>query len=359
MPQNKFKGFFSTYSLTIKFFLLSFFITLLVTVIEVFILIFVTRNFVDDPFGYIFPYAIGMLLLNLLITIIFTIVVLRTINDPLAKIYGYIERYLNGERSDINIKSKNIIFKLFLSISALTDSVKSEFKKVEKENQIQEDFILLSGHLLRTPLTSIIGYFDLLKALNKDKNLEETMNNISIALTKLQTLEENILSISAEENKLINAPLEEVLIKDVIEETYNEMVLIANKKNIKMSASAEGLKDVKLKANKANIKQAYKNLVDNAVKFTSEGGVVKLFGNIKDNNIILSVSDTGVGLSQEEVGNIYKKFSRVSSALEYNTDGLGIGLYIVKLITDMYKGRTWVDSIKGNGSVFNIEFPLS
>jgi signal transduction histidine kinase len=305
----------------------------------------------------LFAFYLALLGLTLLLA---EIVIYSTIIDlPLTRMITFFDDYYAGKIREIKVYHEDSFGILSQHINELIKQVKSDYKRIGKADEIQEDFLLLSGHVLRTPLTSVDGYIDLLKQQNKDPNLKQTIEDLSVSLNKLMRLEENILSIAEENTKIINAPRETLDVKTIMEEAFHNYDQTAKSKNVNYVIDTSDTNGVMIKANKENLVLAVRNVLDNAIKFTSEGGTVKLYANVRGNTIVISVSDTGIGLTKEEAEVLFKKFSKISDTMEYNADGLGLGLYVVKIITEAYDGEVTIDSIKGNGTIVNMSFPFA
>lgn len=298
-------------------------------------------------------------LLGIILFLAITVIYSLLVGIPLTSLSTFFTDYENGKEREINLHADDTFGNIAQNINILIKKVSGDFKRIEQEDQIQNDFLLLSGHILRTPLTSIQGYLDILVSQNPNLASSTYISKMQEALLELIGIVENILTISKGNDEIINAPIGSIVISEVMEEAFNSIKEVAAKKHINAILDNTNAANILINANKKNIVLAIKNLLDNAIKFTSEGGTVKLYALVKEKEIVLSVSDTGIGLTKEEIEQIFKKFSKISDTMEYNSEGFGIGLYVVKLISERYNGKVWVDSIKGSGSIFNIMLPIA
>lgn len=305
---------------------------------------------------FLFYLIVLSIILFLAMLIIFAVL----IDTPIIRILTFFDDYKKGNTRQIRISSQDTLGEIATDINELIQQVSNDFKRIQSADQIQEDFLLLSAHLLRTPLTSLQGYLDLLSSAHHDKTITPFIENMENALQKLKQIEENILSISQESTSLINAPITHVAIADILQEAYTQMLPVAEEKHITFSYDDTQVKrtPVFIDVNKEAFIHVLRNIIDNACKFTPEGGTVKLYTRLIEKNIIISISDTGIGLTDEEKKHLFTKFYKVSQVMRYGTEGLGLGLYVVKLIIERYNGNITVDSIKGNGSIFNIKLPI-
>jgi len=144
----------------------------------------------------------------------------------------------------------------------------------------------------------------------------------------------------------------------VIKEAINDLGLIAKEKNIylKFQGPEESLPEIFL--DKEKIRQAIMNILDNAIKYTEQGGItIKL--QKTDHKLRITISDTGDGMSQEEISHLFTSFTRGKAGTRLWVEGAGLGLYIAKKFIEMHNGRIWAESSgKGNGSIFHIEIPI-
>ncbi len=232
-------------------------------------------------------------------------------------------------------------------------------RKLEELQKVRNEFIFTASHNLRTPITIIRGY---LQTLLKDekkypKEKREAITHINAATEKLQSLSEDLLEIASLEGHSVLI-LKQVDIEKVVRDLILEVSPQASRKGIAISTEIE--KDLpKLNADEKRIRELVKHLLQNAVKFNKKGGEVLLKASIEEKSLKISVKDTGIGISKEEQSKIFNKFYRVGTNLEYNYEGEGLGLYIVKTVVELHGGKIWVDSTPGIGSTFTFTIPLT
>ena len=129
-------------------------------------------------------------------------------------------------------------------------------------------------------------------------------------------------------------------------------------KNIALTAKfQEGLPELSIDANKLEF--VFSNVVDNAIKYTPTGGSVVVSAERKGNEVVVSVTDTGIGISEPDADRVFTKFFRSREAISYFTDGSGLGLYVAKNIVDQHGGKIRFESSKGKGTTFSVSLPLS
>ena len=238
---------------------------------------------------------------------------------------------------------------------------------ISREKQIQQtknDFVNHVCHELKTPLASISAYSEMLidGEADDEQTRKEFYSVIQSQAERLNRLIEDILNISRIESGLIKVNKEPVSLTMMIEEQLHMIKSYAEEKNI-------CLKDIgqsrivfdQVYADKDMISQVIVNLLSNAVKYTPSGGSVKIETEVDetDNIARLSVTDTGVGIPEDEIEHVFDKFYRVG-ANKKQAEGTGLGLNLVKqIIEKVHDGRVFVMSKVGVGSTFGFELPLA
>lgn len=224
---------------------------------------------------------------------------------------------------------------------------------------MRKEFVANASHELKTPLTSISAYTDTL--IESEPSSFEERNNfyqiIKSNTNRLNNLVEDMLNLSKIEQGNITLNISQCSPTEIINELYNEYLPIAKTKRHKLHMDiAESLPNIK--ADKTLIKQAISNLLSNAVRYTNDGGEVNIVGKIHNNHIEFSVSDNGIGISEEEMPRIFERFYRVDKARSIKTGGTGLGLSIVKHIVELHNGKVEVKRNPEKGTTFTIKIPV-
>lgn len=245
--------------------------------------------------------------------------------------------------------SKNAIIGSIINIEDITEIVKLE--------NMRRDFVANVSHELKTPLTSINGFVETL-IMNEDLPVDKRNRFLAIIQKeshRLKRLIEDILLLSSIESKN-NLVTENILLYDVFKEVYEMINYIANSKKIDLSYDFED-KEIVVEAYSDYVKQLLLNLIDNAIKYTPEGGKVTVNQFSTNNEIVIEVIDNGVGIPKEDQSKIFQRFYRVDKARSRSVGGTGLGLAITKHIVHSLKGSISVESQLGEGSKFIIKLP--
>lgn len=233
----------------------------------------------------------------------------------------------------------------------------TELRRLE---QIRQDFVANVSHELRTPISSIKGYAEtLLEGALEDKdNAKEFISIIYHDSNRLATLLNDLLDLSKIESgkmKMFFVELDPIsLIKRAVTVIENQ----AKAKSLALKIDIpQGLP--KIKADETRFSQVMINLLDNAIKYSSEGGTVTISAKVVDNALQIDISDTGIGISENDLPRIFERFYRVDKARSRELGGTGLGLSIVKHIVSVHGGQVWVKSKLGHGSTFSFTIPLA
>ncbi len=222
-------------------------------------------------------------------------------------------------------------------------------------DRLKSDFIHTVSHDLRSPLTSILGYTELVERTGPlNSNQQEFLHRLQGSIHHITTLINDLLDLGRLEAGF-DTRREVVQLEGVLQYSLDMFDGQLKKKNITLTTEVDP--DLRaLRANPIRIRQMLDNLVGNAIKYTPDGGRVAVSMSMQDNQVILKVVDTGVGIPPEEQNRIFEKFYRATNAVE-DIEGSGLGLAIVKSIVDSHQGRVWVESIVGKGSTFIVLLP--
>ncbi len=233
----------------------------------------------------------------------------------------------------------------------------------EAANNAKSQFLASMSHELRTPLNAIIGFSEVLQEqyfgqLNEKQS--DYVKDILESGKHLLSMINDILDISKIEVNKIKPDFFSIKIEELIEHSIIVIREKCQKNCITLSIeSEEDLRDVAILGNERRLKQLMFNLLSNAEKFTPEGGRITVSAKKKDNSILISVSDTGIGIAPEDQTNIFEAFFQVSGGLQDKTSGTGLGLNLSKEIVNLHGGRIWVESKgKNKGSTFNVLLPM-
>lgn len=228
--------------------------------------------------------------------------------------------------------------------------------KIKSEDSVRRQFVADASHELKTPVASLKALLDSWPVYrNKGQDISELMDDLKQETNRLSRLIEDLLVLSRMENNRHDLKLEEVSVGEVIEAVKKSITPLAEKKNLTVEISGGG--DIYWVLDGEKIFRAILNLAENAVKYSLDSGRVLLDYGIKQENLFVSVTDTGPGIPEDEIPRIFDRFYRVDKTRSRVTGGWGLGLAIVKETIELHGGTIHVQSIPKVGTVFRLEIP--
>ena len=228
----------------------------------------------------------------------------------------------------------------------------TDIRKVEIEKQ---DFFINASHELKTPLTSIIGYSELLIATGGGKNQADFIKRINNEALRMKDLVIDMLTLSRIEANWKETVDEEIDIKDIVLDVFESNRIKAEQRNIDVQLDIES---AVIMANKEKITEVVNNLVDNAIKYTDDDGKVKIYLKKNTDKAIFSVKDTGCGIAPQYLNRVFERFFRVKNNKYLKVHGTGLGLTIVKNICNYYNADIHIKSEENVGTEMTVVFNL-
>ncbi|MDG4656541.1 ATP-binding protein [Ectobacillus antri] len=227
----------------------------------------------------------------------------------------------------------------------------TELKKLE---QMRKDFLANVSHELRTPITSIKGFTEtLLDGAMEDRKFREHFLSIILKESdRMQSLIEDLLDLSRIEQQGFQMNMAKVDVKQLIEEIA--VILQAKAVDKEMNLRVMIPTSITVMGDAHRLKQIFINLINNAILYTPSGGTIEVSATEEKNRVRICVSDTGIGISEEEIPRIFERFYRIDKARSRNTGGTGLGLSIVKHLVEAHNGEITVQSTPGKGTMFTI-----
>jgi two-component system NtrC family sensor kinase len=230
-----------------------------------------------------------------------------------------------------------------------------EITHLKMLDRLKSDFIHTVSHDLRSPLTSIMGYVELLERVGPLNNQQrDFIRRVQSSAKDITYLVNELLDLGRVEAGF-DTHMDRVQLEDILRYTLENVSKQAADKSISLVNQVNG--DITpVLGNPIRLRQVVDNLVSNALKYTPSGGTVTTRLYLEDQQVVFSVHDTGVGIPVADQPHIFEKFFRASNAAK-NAQGAGLGLAIVKSIVDTHDGRIWVESAPGEGTTFYVVLP--
>lgn len=241
-----------------------------------------------------------------------------------------------------------------------TRELTKALEEVKRISKRKNDFVSSVAHELRTPLTSIKGYASILLTEKLGAIPEEAklrIEKINRHSDELAYFVNDLLDISRIESGKMLMKLEPLDLNKIFEETAELLSIQLKEKNIELS-SAFDTNALAIFADSNQIKRIFINIISNAIKFTPAGGKITVRSReTSEQKVQIDISDTGCGIPEEAKDAIFEEFYRVDNSINQEVKGTGLGLALVKNIIEAHKGKIWVTSKSGAGSIFSFTLP--
>ncbi len=290
------------------------------------------------------------LALLILLSLLFSLVISRGISTPIKKISIAAKSFAMGNFSSRVEKSKK--GGGTKEIDELSDTFNEMASKIEKTEEIRNNFISDVSHELRTPMTTISGFVDgILDDTIPPERHKEYLGIVKEEIVRLSGLVNSFLDITRIKNGNPELEMTEFDINEMIRRTFINFRTRVEEKNISVDAEFE-TDSCYVKADEGSIKRILTNLIDNAVKFTDENGKIKISSFVKHQEVFVSIYNTGAGIREGELEMIFERFYKADQSRSINREGTGLGLYIVKDILRRHKKNISVKSREGEFAEF-------
>jgi PAS domain S-box-containing protein len=272
-----------------------------------------------------------------------------------------------GEPIEIEGTFADITEKFQLQQELLDSEKKLREQNIElmKLDQIKNDFITMAAHELKTPLISISGYTDyiLMKYRNQlSPEIKDDLETVQRNVKRLEVLMDQLLDVMKIDEDELNLQKELINVRKVINDCLDELSYLINEKNLEINLDINH--EIMMNVDPERVFTVFTNLVSNAIKFTPDYGLIEISTKKRKDKYIFKVRDNGIGLSEDNLGRLFKKFERIEQRnidenINIKDSGTGLGLYITKGIVNEHGGKIWAKSDGENkGTTFTFELPI-
>ena len=252
---------------------------------------------------------------------------------------------------------------IHLETLRLNEELQKRALELQELDRLKSAFLANMSHELRTPLNSILGFTDvMLEGL--DGPLTDYMNNDLRLIQKngqhLLHLINDVLDMAKIESGRMNLHPEKFKIHDLLDEVTSITSTLASEKNTALFITEDSDREVEVFADNTRVRQVMINLVNNAIKFTTNGKISLRTSMLDGARALITVKDTGLGIPPDHLEAIFQEFTQVDTSTTRKVGGTGLGLPISRRLVEMHGGRLWAEStgIEGEGSTFFVELPL-
>lgn len=257
---------------------------------------------------------------------------------------------------NLQMKEKNEeLVKLHKELQLKAQELEEEKRKAVELSHVKSQFLASMSHELKTPLNSIIGLSELTE--RDSSTLAKTRDRVKIVLRnskKLLSMISNILEFSKIESGKYELNEQKFLITELLGDIYSSSEILANEKQLNLSVKLNYTKNLLIETDRVKLDHIILNLVSNAIKFTDKGSVSVIAEKTGETDLAIHISDTGIGISEENKAKIFDEFQQLESGNNRKYSGVGLGLAICTRYAKLLNGRLSVHSVEDKGSTFTL-----
>lgn len=283
---------------------------------------------------------------------------MHVLSAPFAEIIAASKRFAAGDLSHrARVAGYGELKKLAQTLNSMAEALYGRMKALERAEAVRKDFVANVSHELKTPLTAIRGSVETLidGAVDDRENRGEFLGAVLRQTGRLEVLVNDLLRLSRLESAAVRPELSEFRLRGLVEDVHRSLLPAFKGRRLDFSDGVP--EELQVRADRKEIEQALFNLLDNAFKFTPDGGSVSVSARAGEGRVRVEVSDTGPGIPEESMPRIFERFYRVDKARSRELGGTGLGLSIVKHAVELHGGSVGVESEEGRGSTFWFTLP--
>jgi len=290
----------------------------------------------------------------LLVLIGLSVVVARSFTKPLRELKAATEEIGQG-KFDVELKMKSQD-----EVGELSKSFQEMTKGLKELERLKDEFVFIAAHELRTPVTAIRGYAEMLGDVSQSlpEQGKEFVTRLQQSGARLATLVNDLLEVARSQAGRLKVETTPQDLVGIIQTTLAELTPLAKEKNHAVTFTPPANLP-QVMADQAKLQEVLVNLVGNAIKYTPAGGGVEVSVEQQGSEVATHIKDNGIGIGPEDQAKLFQRFFRVESEETKSIQGTGLGLFIVRQIVEHMNGKIWVESTKGQGSTFSFSLPVA
>ena len=308
----------------------------------------------------LFSLILRAVFIGFAISIVISLIIARTLLSPIKGMTMAAEAMAAGDFSTkIRIESRDEIGILATAFNDMATQIETMLEELKNAEMLRREFVANVSHELRTPLTSIRTYAETISETEgiPTETEEEFLRVIINESDRMTKIVQDLLELSRFDSGNSKLTLEKFSIERSMRDVYAAVALEARKRNHLLNLELEW-KLPMIMGDRARIEQVLMNIVTNALKYTPDGGTIDMYGGRTGNDIWVKITDTGIGIPQEDLARVFDRFYRVDKARSRESGGTGLGLSIAKEIVTLHSGSIVVDSKQGTGTTVTVTLPI-
>lgn len=299
-------------------------------------------------------------LVVLAISIVIGFLLTRTITRPIREVTSRAAAMARGDFSQqITVRSQDEIGELGQMFNYLASRLQDTLQAMSEEKNKQQEFVANVSHELRTPLTTIKNYVETLLSGAQEKPAVRTrfLQVLETETDRMVKLIKDLLILSRLDSREENQQKESVELSAFVQSVLAQVQLEGKLREIELGTVIPEEK-INVMMERDRILQVLLILLDNALKYTPPGGHIELSAAVNEDRILITVSDTGMGIPENEIGRVFERFYRVDKARSRDSGGTGLGLSIARQLVESHGGTITLESTLKEGTVVTISLPL-
>jgi len=310
--------------------------------------------------SYIFKLGGRAMLITLAVALILGALIIWIITGRLDKLVKTVNKFQQGEMSArIETRGDGAIRDLAVAFNDMADSIVGNIENLKSMEALRRELVGNVSHDLRTPLAVIHGYVETLMIKKKDLSEEDQEKYLDIILAsteKLRNLVNELFELSKLEAAQVSPNKEPFFIEELIHDICRKFEILAHEKRIQLRTETTSRQSL-VYADVGMIERVLQNLIDNALKFTPEGGTIRIEVNEENDNVEIKVSDTGKGIPEDQIPYIFDRYHIGDKRISLDKDSTGLGLAIVKKILEIHNSTIRLNSRINRGTSFAFNLP--
>lgn len=300
------------------------------------------------------------MLVGLGIAMLLNLILAKTLVTPIQSLTRAAEKVAGGDFSERpEIYGNDEIGVLATTFNGMADRLENTLDDLKRSEQMRREFVANVSHELRTPITSIRGYAETLSETPEiptemEKQFLNVIVNESDRMTKIV---QDLLTLSRFDAGSIEFSFERFPFEKSVRDVYNATVMEAQKHKHSFAVEIKGTLP-EIRGDKARIEQVLINMISNAIKYTPDGGRIRLIAGSSDDMVWATVRDNGIGIPEKDVSHVFERFYRVDKARSRESGGTGLGLSIAQEIVSRHDGNMSIQSRMGRGTSITMTLPV-
>ncbi len=310
--------------------------------------------------SYITRNMLLVIFIVLITTLLIGLFLFSNLTERLNHMKSVVSNFERGQLNErINVVGNDELSELSTCFNSMADTLMQNMEEIKNADKMRRELVANVSHDLRSPLASIQGYLETIEMKGEEISREELKNYMRTVLgntQKLNQMIDDLFELTKLDTDNIRPELELISMAELVQDLVLQFKPIAEKKSVILTANFEQIPNALIEADMRMMSRALTNLIDNAIKHTPTGGSVTVMSIKNGKDVILEITDTGSGISDEDLPHIFDRFYQVDKSRSANS-GAGLGLAIAQKILKLHGAEISVISKIDSGTTFKVLFP--